>query len=156
VSEPSDPEHRSLKLLAYDAEGNEATCKEKEPIGRSSYPTRWIRCSGLYRLSRRGPEAAGNTNGRRRHVLLPPQPRTGKGLPKTIPTDVMVLDTDERLVVYCEVATDCTSTSSRTNAALQPSSKTPPASTDRGTITIVKASLDLADDLNPWTGEHVK
>jgi hypothetical protein len=59
-----------------------------------------------------------HANGRRRHVLLSAQARTGKRLPQTIPTDVTGLDTDDRVGVYCEVATDCTPTSSTTNVVL--------------------------------------
>lgn len=93
------------------------------------------------------PEAARQTNGRRGHDLLSSQAQTGEGLPETIPTDVTVIDTDDRLGVYCEVATGCTPASSSSNAVLHSSSWTFPAATARRTITIVSASLGLLGDI---------
>jgi hypothetical protein len=47
--------------------------------------------------------------------------RNKRGQGKTAPSDTArreALDTDDRLGVYCEVATDCISTLSRTKAVL--------------------------------------
>jgi hypothetical protein len=98
-------------------------------------------------LRHRGPEAARQTNGWRRHVLLPARAGRRQRLSSTISTDVTVLDKDEGPGVYCQVTTDRTPTSSTTNAVLQSDLCTPPVATHRRTITIVEGSLDLARDL---------
>jgi hypothetical protein len=57
--------------------------------------------------------------GRNRDVLLPSYARAGKGLSEAIPTDVTGLDRDALHMIHCQVATDCTPTSSRSTAVLQ-------------------------------------
>jgi hypothetical protein len=59
----------------------------------------------------------------------------------------MGFDRDERPGVHRQVATDCTSTSSRTSEALQYELLDVPAASDRHTTNTVNAGLDLAEGL---------